>query len=281
MQKHRSFLKWAGGKYSLIEQIQKHLKTNKKITTLVEPFVGAGAVFLNTDFENYILNDINKDLIDLYKYIQTDYLEFDFYAKKLFTEKYNHKEKYYALRDEFNLTLGTKSIKKKKRRSVLFLYLNRHGYNGLCRYNKKFGFNVPFGRYKKPYYPAKEIEHFAKKSKKATFLNQPFENLFQNLNENYFVYCDPPYVALSKTAKFTTYYANSFGNFEQQRLANLAIKTHKNLKTNILISNHDTEFSREIYKNAKIKTTKVLRSINCKGKKRLKVRELFAIYTNI
>ncbi len=121
---------------------------------MIEPFVGAGSVFLNTDYDHYLLADINPDLINLYNHLKDEPQRFIEDARALFQPEYNKKEVYLALRVEFNQCTDT------YRRSLLFLYMNRHGFNGLCRYNKKGGFNVPFGSYKKPYFPEKEMVFF-------------------------------------------------------------------------------------------------------------------------
>ena len=156
--KTRAFLKWAGGKYSLVEQINARLPEGKK---LIEPFVGAGSVFLNSDYDSYLLNDVNQDLITLYKYVKARPKTLVKDARKLFVPKNNEKVAYYGLRQEFNSTDDPYY------RSLLFIYLNRHGFNGLCRYNSKSGFNVPFGDYNKPYFPEDEIYAFSEKSEKS------------------------------------------------------------------------------------------------------------------
>lgn len=96
------------------------------------------------------------------------------------------------------------------RRAVLFLYLNRHGYNGLCRYNLRGEFNVPFGRYKKPYFPEAELYHFAEKAQNAEFYCESYEECMQRADSRTVVYCDPPYAPLTATANFTAYHTNSF-----------------------------------------------------------------------
>ncbi|HKN03862.1 MAG TPA: Dam family site-specific DNA-(adenine-N6)-methyltransferase, partial [Buttiauxella sp.] len=138
MKKNRAFLKWAGGKYPLLEDIKKYLP---KGDCLIEPFVGAGSVFLNTDYSRYILADINSDLINLYNIVKTRTDEYVEESRKLFTAAQNDEQAFYLNRTEFNL------CKDEFRRALLFLYLNRHCYNGLCRYNLRGEFNVPFGRY--------------------------------------------------------------------------------------------------------------------------------------
>ena len=161
MKKNRAFLKWAGGKYPLVDEIRRYLPAGKR---LIEPFVGAGSVFLNTDYEEYLLADINADLISLYNIVKTQPDNFVRDAKVMFSGEFNQSEMFYALRSEFNHSQDP------YRRAVLFLYLNRHCYNGLCRYNSRGEFNVPFGRYKKPYFPEAELYWFAQKAQKATFV---------------------------------------------------------------------------------------------------------------
>ena len=195
--KTRAFLKWAGGKYSLVEDISTRLNdASKHADTLVEPFVGAGSVFLNTDFKDYILNDINADLINLYNELKNSPDEFISDAKKLFVDLNNQPDAYYDYRVQFNQSNDIYE------RAILFLYMNRHGYNGLCRYNLKGIFNVPFGKYKRPYFPENEMYFFAEKAQQATFTCLGYDDVFKLVPDNAVIYCDPPYVPLSKTASF-------------------------------------------------------------------------------
>ncbi|GAB5381201.1 Dam family site-specific DNA-(adenine-N6)-methyltransferase [Aliiglaciecola sp. M165] len=267
--KHRAFLKWAGGKYGLIEQICQQLPDGRK---LVEPFVGAGSVFLNTQYDRYLLNDINPDLINLYNHVKQ---KSDFYiseSRKLFTSANNSPERYYAIRDEFNQTSDTFL------RSLLFLYLNRHGYNGLCRYNLSGGFNVPFGQYKAPYFPEPELEFFAEKAQKAKFTCGSFVDTFRRVRKGDVVYCDPPYAPISLTANFTQYAKTGFSLDDQLLLAKLAKHNAFKKQATVLISNHDTSFTRDIYSRSNITKLMVSRSISQKGDKRLKVGEVLALY---
>ena len=269
--KQRAFLKWAGGKYSLSDVINKMLPKGER---LIEPFVGAGSIFLNSDYDNYLLNDINQDLINLYQILQQKPDQFIEDARQFFTPENNDAEVYYQFRKEFN---GSED---KYFRSLMFLYMNRHGYNGLCRYNKSGGFNVPFGKYKKPYFPEQELNFFAEKSQKATFVCESYRQTFTRVNSGDVVYCDPPYVPLSKTASFTSYAGNGFGLDEQADLANAAEEVTTDVEnTSVLISNHDTIWTRKIYEHAnKIKKIKVARTISQKGSNRKKVGELLALY---
>ncbi|QOL26564.1 Dam family site-specific DNA-(adenine-N6)-methyltransferase [Thalassotalea sp. LPB0316] len=269
--KQRAFLKWAGGKYSLSDVINKMLPRGER---LIEPFVGAGSIFLNSDYDNYLLNDINQDLINLYQILKESPDSFIDDARKFFTPENNDSQVYYQLRKAFN------DSDDKYFRSLMFLYMNRHGYNGLCRYNKSGGFNVPFGKYKKPYFPEQELNFFAEKAQKATFVCEGYRQTFTRVENGDVVYCDPPYVPLSKTASFTSYAGNGFGLDEQADLANVAEEVTNALSSaSVLISNHDTIWTRKIYEHAtKIKKLKVARTISQKGSNRKKVGELLALY---
>ena len=264
--KNRAFLKWAGGKYSLVEEINQRLPKGKR---LIEPFIGAGSIFLNSDFDEYLLNDINPDLIEMYKIVKRKPKQFIADSKLYFQDKFNNEATYYQLRDEFN------ACNDPYQRSLLFLYMNRHGYNGLCRYNKSGGFNVPFGRYKKPYFPEKEILFFAEKSKNATFTCKPYHKLFQYLRDDDVLYCDPPYVPLSKSASFTSYASEGFTLDDQANLARLARES----KCAVLLSNHDTTLTQELYRDAVCDKIQVSRTISSNSATRQPVGELFALFS--
>ncbi|MDX1392510.1 MAG: Dam family site-specific DNA-(adenine-N6)-methyltransferase [Rheinheimera sp.] len=267
-QKTRAFLKWAGGKYNLVQAIAGHLPASDM---LIEPFVGAGSVFLNTEFKHYQLNDINADLIGLYQLLQRKHDGFIADARTLFTAQNNQRDSYLQLRHQFN------SSSDAYERALLFLYLNRHGYNGLCRYNLSGKFNVPFGSYKKPYFPEAELHYFAEKAQRATFSCTGYQQMMQQAPAGAVIYCDPPYVPLSKTASFTSYARQGFNLDDQAQLANLAEQAQQRGVT-VVISNHDTTWTRKIYHQAVLHSLQVGRSISQKGSSRGKVAELFAVY---
>ncbi|TOI59618.1 Dam family site-specific DNA-(adenine-N6)-methyltransferase [Vibrio parahaemolyticus] len=269
MKKQRAFLKWAGGKYGLVEDIQRHLPPARK---LVEPFVGAGSVFLNTDYDHYLLADINPDLINLYNLLKERPEEYISEAKRWFVAENNRKEAYLSIRAEFNKTDDVMY------RSLAFLYMNRFGFNGLCRYNKKGGFNVPFGSYKKPYFPEAELEFFAEKAKKATFVCEGYPETFRRARKGSVVYCDPPYAPFSNTANFTSYAGNGFTLDDQAALADMAERTATERGIPVLISNHDTTLTRRLYHGADLSVVKVKRTISRNGSGRNKVDELLALF---
>lgn len=240
---------------------------------MIEPFTGSAAVFLNTDYEEYLLADSNPDLINLYQQLVDDGNDFIQYCRSLFIPANNREKKYYELREEFNDT------KNSHRKSALFLYLNKHCYNGLCRYNKKGKFNTPFGLYKTPRLPAKEMESFVAAAGNTIFMHAAFTDSMHLARKGDVVYCDPPYAPLSKTAYFTDYHPGGFSWNDQLLLARTAKKL-AGRGIQVVISNHRTPEICELYKNAgaRISAFKVQRHISCNGSKRQKADEILAVF---
>lgn len=264
----KPFLKWAGNKYQIIDHIKDCLPPGD---CLIEPFLGSGAVFLNTSYPRYLLADINEDLINLYLYLQQEGRAFISYCREFFGSENNRDSVYYKNRDLFNNT------KDSRQKAALFLYLNKHCYNGLCRYNAGGGFNVPFGRYKSPYFPESEMLYFYEKAKNARFVCADFTTVMDMAKPGAVVYCDPPYVPLSDTANFTSYSSIAFGPAQQRKLAESAKKlAAKGIP--VLLSNHATEFTLREYAGARIKIIPVQRSISCDGNNRGKVEEVLALF---
>lgn len=266
----KPFLKWAGGKYRILEKILRELPSGSRF---VEPFAGSCAVYLNVKATRALICDINADLIGLYRHLQQEGEEFILYCQSFFTSGNNTKECYLELREEFNRCNDS------RKRGALLLYLNRHSFNGLVRYNSKGGFNVPFGKYKSPFFPLNEMRRFYAKTQETEtdFVCCDFRTAFSQLTDGDFVYCDPPYVPLSKTSSFTGYAENGFAAQDQRDLASLAKETHlKGIP--VVLSNHDTAVARELYAAAEIKLFDVQRFISCNGGNRAVVPELLAIY---
>lgn len=266
----KPFLKWAGRKTKLVPAIKRHLP--KKANRFIEPFVGSGAVFVNTDYAENILADSNQDIITLFQFLKDEKKDFIDLCKSYFMPENNMPDMFNALRAKFNKT------KDAELRAALFIYLNRHCFNGLCRYNSEGKFNVPFGLYSKPYFPAQEMRAFAKKLQKATLLCKDFREIMAMAGEGDVVYCDPPYIPLSATSNFTGYAAGGFSLKDQKDLAKACEKAAKRGAV-VVLSNHDTPLAREIFKNAgKTVSVDVSRTISAKGASRGKVKELIAIY---
>ena len=264
----KPFLKWAGGKYKLTPQINSLLPDG---TRLVEPFVGSGSVFLNSNFDSFYLTDVNPDLIHLYQTLQKEGEAFIRYTESFFTGENNTEDAFYQLRELFNTTEDVRL------KSALFVYLNRHAFNGLCRYNSKGKYNVPFGRYKKPYFPYEEMKNFYHKSKKAIFQCCDFKTTYSNLREGDVVYADPPYDPISETSSFTSYSTGGFSAQEQIELSDCA-KRATNSGIPSLLSNHDTSLTRELYEGALCEYIDVQRNISAKGESRKQVREVLALF---
>lgn len=267
--KKKSFLKWAGNKYHCLDNILSNLPRGQR---LIEPFTGSAVVFMNANFEDNILAENNPDLVNLYKLIQQEGREFIAYCAQFFNGDNNNEHKYYQLREEFNYCLD------KSRRAALFLYLNRHGYNGLCRYNSRGIFNVPFGRYKRPYFPSAELLFFHEQGHRAQFILSDFRNTFHQAKAGDVIYCDPPYVPLSASANFASYSPRKFTIQDQLDLAALA-RDAATKGVSVLISNHDTAFTREQYADSRIESFPVSRRISCLAQNRHKVQELIAVFS--
>lgn len=269
MTKTRPFLKWAGNKYRCLHQIFSVLPP---ATRFIEPFAGSAAVFLNTSYSSYLLGEENKDLINLFHQLQQEGEAFINTCQKYFSKENNTASAYYALREQFNVCEVSST------RAALFLYLNRHGYNGLCRYNQQGIYNVPFGSYLKPYFPAKEMLHFHKKSQQATIVHSDFRDTFNLAKPGDVIYCDPPYAPIpTQDSNFTSYTAKKFGEPEQILLSELAVDSASRGIT-VVISNHDTPFTRKQYQQGIIHSFPVTRLINCHGMARTPAQELLAVF---
>ena len=238
---------------------------------MIEPFTGSAAIFINTDYPDYLLAEENKDLISLFQHLKIENESFIHWCKTFFCPENNCSIRYYELRDQFNQCTDTRE------RAALFLYLNRHGYNGLCRYNKQGIYNVPFGRYSKPYFPEKEMRFFNIKSQQATFIQGDFRETFTHARVGDLIYCDPPYAPLVQISNFSSYTHRKFGADEQIILADLARESAARGIT-VIISNHDTKFTREQYYDADIKSFNVRRQISCNAGQRSPAKELLAIF---
>ena len=164
----KPFLKWAGGKAKLAPFIQAHLPAHAR-SRLIEPFAGSAALSLALEYDAYLLNDSNADLINLYQVLKHQQQAFIDYARSFFTAQNNQDTQFYALHQQFNASQNAEE------RAALFVYLNRHAFNGLCRYNSKGGFNVPFGKYQSPYFPEREMQAFIQKSNRITLMYGYFQ----------------------------------------------------------------------------------------------------------
>ncbi|HAF2619033.1 TPA: Dam family site-specific DNA-(adenine-N6)-methyltransferase [Salmonella enterica] len=265
----RPFLKWAGGKYSLLPELDRLIPAGKR---LIEPFVGGGSVFLNSDkHERFLLADINADLINLYQMLAVVPDSVIAEAMKAFRHL-NDVENYTVIREAFNAQKLNAT-----ERAAAFLYLNRHCFNGLMRYNLDGFFNVGWGKYKAPYFPEKELMAFRKKSSACVFMNAGFERTLRLAGDGDVVYCDPPYEPMPGTAGFTSYASGGFSWDSQVALAESCVAAHQR-GAKVFISNSTAPRVIELYEQHGFTLHRVnaCRSISSKGSTRETANDIVA-----
>lgn len=257
----RPFLKWAGGKYSLLPELDRLIPAGKR---LIEPFVGGGSVFLNSDkHERFLLADVNADLINLYQMLAVVPDSVIYEAVKAFRHL-NDAENYTEIREAFNAQ-RLDAVE----RAAAFLYLNRHCFNGLIRYNLDGFFNVGFGKYKAPYFPEEEIRAFKRKAHACVFMNAGFRRTIALAGDGDVVYCDPPYEPLPGTAGFTNYAAGGFSWDSQVELTESCVAAHQR-GAKVVISNSTAPRVIELYEQHGFTLHRVSarRAISSKGSTR-------------
>jgi len=283
----KPFLKWAGGKTQLISEIEKTLP-NPTIDTYVEPFVGSGAILFwilgeFAQLEKAVVNDINEDLINTYKTIQStpkelisilEILQSEYHSLENSDDK--KKEYYYQKRELFNNRKQSQT-----EHSALFIFLNRTCFNGLYRVNRKNEFNVPMGSYKKPTICDKSnLMAVSEALQKVELLCGDFEQTVNYVSSNTLFYFDPPYKPLSETSSFNSYAKDEFNDDEQIRLKNFCDRLDT-LGHSWILSNSDVRgknaednFFDDLYSNFTIKRVGAKRSINANPQKRGFLTEL-------
>lgn len=286
----KPFLKWAGGKTQLINDIEQALPASliKKDFTYIEPFVGSGAVlfWLLGRFSNVkkaVINDINKDLMNTYTMIAShpndlisilEIIQNEFHA--LDKREDAKKTYYYEKRAKYNArTLGDVE------QAALFIFLNRTCFNGLYRVNRKNEYNVPIGSYSKPTICDKNnILAVSKVLQKVEIICGDFEQTLKYADDNSLFYFDPPYKPLNKTSSFNTYSKDVFDDSEQIRLGNFCSKLDK-LNHTWVLSNSDVRtesklnnFFDDLYSSFHIQRVDVRRAINVNPEKRGFISEL-------
>lgn len=270
MQPLRPFLKWAGAKTKLLPAIRAAVPAAAR--RLIEPFVGSGVVGLNLGFPENVLADSNADLVAVYSFLQHDGEAFIDACATLFTPDHNNAGAFYALRDEFNTTNDA------RRKAALFVYLNRHGYNGLCRYNRRGRFNVPFGRYTRPRLPRERMRTFHAFLQRCDVRQADFRAVLAEAGAGDFVYCDPPYVPASATANFTEYAQHGFTAKAQHDLV-ACCQAAAQRGACVALSNHDTPETRQLYAIAdECHELLVPRRISCHSATRAPARELLVVF---
>jgi len=284
----KPFLKWAGGKGQLIDEIDKRLPRDEirsgRIDTYVEPFVGGGAVFFHIagqfpEIKHFYLFDINPDLIACYNAVKRNVEDLISELKSLELslkrKRAARKDFYYQIRKQFNGDRDPANL----------IFLNKTCFNGLYRVNRKGDFNVPFGDYKNPTICDEEnLRSVSEVLTNAHIICNDFEETEQYIDANTFVYLDPPYRPISQTASFTSYSKDDFNEHDQLRLAEFCRRIDSKC-AKFLLSNSDPKnenpndhFFEQQYKGFAIERVKAARAINCKALGRGKIDEL--IVTN-
>ena len=257
----RPFLKWVGGKGQLLDDLLKRVARAEPFERYHEPFVGGGALFFELARLNRLgrkqafLSDNNANLIGAYQGIREDV---EGVIARLEVHKAQHcKEYYYAVRAEVPEALLD--------RAARIIYLNKTCFNGLFRENSKGGFNVPMGSYKNPLIcDADNLRACATVLAKTKIQVRPFEAVVAEVEPGDFVYFDPPYVPLSKTASFTSYDKAGFGEASQRRLAEVFRELDAK-GARVLLSNSMTGLVKELYGDFTLRRVRANRRVNSRA----------------
>ncbi len=265
----RSFLKWAGGKHSVLDEVRAMLPAGDR---LIEPFVGSGTVFINAGFKRNLLGDVNPDLINLFNQLQGNP---DAVIKAAYQLERGclSNEAYLAIRDEFN---GREAHA--VRHAALFLALMRTSFNGLCRYNQKGLFNVGWNKKGEAnYFPMDELTHFTGMQKEMTFMCAGFEDVIAQAGQGDVIFCDPPYEPLPDEAGFTAYSGTSFTFADQVRLVECLVAA-RDRGAKVVITNSSAPAILHLYisNGFRIAPLATRRSVSCKSETRKTVNDIIA-----
>lgn len=222
-------IKWSGGKSDEIKNILEHLPNMKDINTYIEPFIGGGALYFYLNHHKNVINDVHNELIAFYKAIQNGKLN---EIKEFMNKHPNTEETYYKVRDDMTLHHDLDIAKR-------FYYLRKTCFRGMLRYNKKGGFNIPFGKYKSINYDDLDNKEYENILKNTEIYNNDFSMIFDKYNdENNFMFLDPPYDSV-----FTDYGYCKFGKEEHKKLA----EYFKSTQIKCLMVIGKTDFISELY----------------------------------
>lgn len=299
----KPFLKWAGGKGQLLSQFQSFFpdELNGKgiIKRYYEPFLGSGAVFFwvmqNCKIKKAYINEFNSEIYMCYVVMKKNADRVIKHLQALQEEYYSLDSKkreafYYQIRTAYNRTrpdvnFEKYDVKGHPARAAMTIFLNRTCFNGLYRVNSKGDFNVPFGRYKNPAIcNAENIKKVNRLLQNVTITNSDFSVVRRQINNDSFVYFDPPYRPLSKTSNFTSYAPNQFDDSEQLRLARIFKELSGIGGVRIMLSNSDPKnvdpsdnFFDDLYRGYRIKRLNAARLINCNAARRGIITEILVM----
>lgn len=259
------FVKWAGGKRQLLDRISERMPQN--YNNYYEPFIGGGAVLFELQPENAVINDINASLINTYRIITNSPQEFIEYVKKLDSNIGDDgKEYYYALREHYNDKLMKEEFDIEL--AALFVFINKHCFNGLYRVNGKGLFNVPYNNSKKLSIDEASILAVSEYLKNVRIMLGDFEEACHDAKKGDFVFFDSPYAPINPTS-FESYTKEGFDIESHKRLASLFDKLTKR-GCYLMLTNHNTEFINKLYGNKgyRMDVVSVKRMINSDASKR-------------
>lgn len=271
-EKPKPFVKWVGGKRQLLEQFRKMNlyppeDFDPENSRYFEPFVGGGAVFFDLLPEEGFLSDLNKELVTTYNVIKNDLEKLIVSLKKHKTDK----EYFLKIRAHDPNKLSDVAVASR------FIFLNRTCFNGMYRVNSKGGFNVPFGKYSNPLICDEDnLQKVSKALQNIDIKYQDYKEVLKKAKKGDFIYFDPPYYPVSKTASFTSYTAETFLDKEQTELRDTFVELHKR-GCFVMLSNSDTPFINKIYsgiKGVSINKVQAGRAINSNGSGRGKITEV-------
>ncbi|HEX5658577.1 MAG TPA: DNA adenine methylase [Polyangiales bacterium] len=263
------FLKWVGGKRRLLPALRARLPADLSTRRYVEPFVGGGALFFALQPGAGVLADLNGNLVETYRIVR-DAPEL-LIAHLEFLERRHSHDAFYQARERYNTrAAGPGPVE----RAALFIYLNKTCFNGLYRVNRQGLFNAPIGRYAKPcIVDAARLRAASAALQRVELRHAAFGALLDVVQSNDFLYLDPPYVPLTRTASFTAYGPAAFSMRHQESLH--AVVTELDARgAKLLLSNSDTPWVRERYRHFHIETVTAPRAINCAPHRRGAVPEL-------
>ncbi len=271
-EKPKPFVKWVGGKRQLLTQFRKMNlyppeNFDPKKSKYFEPFVGGGAVFFDLLPEEGFLSDLNKELVVTYNVIKNDLEKLIVSLKKHKTDK----EYFLEVRAQGPNKLSDIAVASR------FIFLNRTCFNGMYRVNSKGGFNVPFGKYTNPLICDEDnLRKVSKALQNIDIKHQDYKEVLKKAKKGDFIYFDPPYYPVSKTASFTSYTAEAFLEKEQTGLRDTLVELNKR-GCFVMLSNSDTPFINKIYsgiKGVRINKVQAGRAINSNGSGRGKITEV-------
>jgi DNA adenine methylase len=267
----KPIVKWAGGKSRLLGELVARVPCRLK--TYAEPFAGGAALFFALaserargarSFDHAILADRNEELVACYRAVRDDVGSV---IEALGDFRYD-RDLFYEVRAQ--TTAGMSDID----RAARFIFLNRTCFNGLWRVNAGGRFNVPFGKYKNPRIVHEDALRAASCALAGVDLRATdFVDVTADLGRGDFVYLDPPYVPVSRTASFTAYAKDGFSPADQERLAQ-ELHAMKRRGVNAMLSNADTSVTRELYDGLACHVVRAPRSISCDGATRGDAGEL-------